>query len=53
MLAGAFTAASTEVLTKLDVDNSGIERAGVLAKISPKGAINIPHHHPNNNLSGI
>ena len=49
----AFTAASAEILTQLDIVYSGIEISGCWANISPKGAIHLPHHHPNNYLSGI
>jgi uncharacterized protein (TIGR02466 family) len=52
-LMSAFLAASAEILTKLDVVYSGIEISGCWANVSPKGAIHLPHHHPNNYLSGI
>ena len=52
-LMNAFLAASTEILTTLDIEHGGIEISGCWANISPKGAVHLPHHHPNNYLSGI
>ena len=52
-LMNGFLAASAETLTKLDIEHGGIEISGCWANISPKGAVHLPHHHPNNYLSGI
>lgn len=49
----AFTAASAEILAKLEIDYGEIEISGCWANINPKGSMHLPHHHPNNYLSGI
>lgn len=52
-LMAGFTAASVDILTKLEIEYGGIEISGCWANISPKGAVHLPHHHPNNYLAGI
>ena len=48
-----FVGASENILKTLEVEHGGVEITGCWANISPKGAVHIPHHHPNNYLSGI
>jgi uncharacterized protein (TIGR02466 family) len=45
--------ASGGVIEALEIEHEGIEMTGCWANISPKGAIHLPHCHPNNYLSGI
>jgi uncharacterized protein (TIGR02466 family) len=52
-LMDAFLSASAGILTELEVEYREIEISGCWANISPKGAVHLPHSHPNNYLSGI
>jgi uncharacterized protein (TIGR02466 family) len=45
--------ASDQVLQALEVEHEGFQISSCWANISPKGSIHLPHHHPNNYLSGI
>ena len=52
-LVGIFLEACDQVLDAMEVEHDGFRVTGCWANFNPKGSFHIPHHHPNNFLSGV
>jgi uncharacterized protein (TIGR02466 family) len=52
-LVGLVLDATDDVLEKMEAEHEGFCLTACWANINPKGAFHVPHHHPNNFLSGV
>lgn len=52
-LTKAMLFASGEVMRVMEIEQDGFEITGCWANLCPSGGAHMPHHHPNNYLSGV
>ena len=52
-LVGIFLESCDQVLDAMEVEHDGFRITGCWGNINPTGSFHIPHHHPNNFLSGV